>query len=83
MTIDLRKLTEHDLSDECPVCRTQQMVRAALLPDCDRDTQMAGLLASRGARQLHVVGTICPDRRSGRARTLLSIEDVARAGFGA
>ena len=32
MTIDLQKLTEHDMTDECPVCHTQQMVRGALLP---------------------------------------------------
>ena len=32
MTIDLQKLTEHDLTDECPVCHTQQMVRRALVP---------------------------------------------------
>ena len=32
MAIDLTDLTEHDQSDECPVCRAQDVVHAALLP---------------------------------------------------
>ena len=32
MSIDLNSLIEHDLSDECPICRTQDMVHIALLP---------------------------------------------------
>lgn len=32
MSIDLNALIEHDLSDDCPICRTQDMVHAALLP---------------------------------------------------
>lgn len=32
MTIDLSEITEHDMSDECPVCRTQDIVELALVP---------------------------------------------------
>ncbi len=32
MSIDLNSLVEHDLSGECPVCRTQDIVNIALLP---------------------------------------------------
>ena len=32
MTIDLTSLADHDLSDDCPVCRAQDIVRTALLP---------------------------------------------------
>ncbi len=32
MSIDLNSLVEHDLSDDCPVCRTQDIVHMALLP---------------------------------------------------
>lgn len=32
MTIDLNLLVEHDLSDDCPVCQTQDVVHLALLP---------------------------------------------------
>ena len=32
MSIDLNSLVEHDLSDECPICRTQEIVHIALLP---------------------------------------------------
>ncbi len=32
MTIDLTLLADHDLSDDCPVCRAQDIVRTALLP---------------------------------------------------
>ena len=32
MTIDLNSLVEHDLSDDCPICRTQDIVHIALLP---------------------------------------------------
>ncbi len=32
MTIDLTSLADHDLSDDCPVCRAQHIVRTALLP---------------------------------------------------
>ncbi len=32
MSIDLNSLVEHDLSDECPICRTQDFVHMALLP---------------------------------------------------
>ena len=32
MSIDLNSLVEHDLSDDCPICRTQDIVHIALLP---------------------------------------------------
>ena len=32
MKIDLEQLTQHDPGDECPVCRAQDLVMAALLP---------------------------------------------------
>ena len=32
MTIDLTSLADHDLSDDCPVCRARDIVRTALLP---------------------------------------------------
>ena len=32
MSIDLNSLVEHDLSEDCPICRTQDMVHIALLP---------------------------------------------------
>jgi hypothetical protein len=32
MPIDLSTLIEHDMSDNCPVCRAQNLVDVALLP---------------------------------------------------
>ena len=32
MPIDLKAITEHDMSDKCPVCRAQNIVDMALLP---------------------------------------------------
>ena len=32
MNIDLEQLTQHDPGDDCPVCRTQDLVMAALVP---------------------------------------------------
>ncbi len=32
MPIDLNTLTEHDMSDDCPVCRAQNLVDMTLLP---------------------------------------------------
>lgn len=32
MSIDLNELTEHDMSDDCPVCRAQDIVDLALVP---------------------------------------------------
>ena len=32
MPIDLKAITEHDMSDKCPVCRAQNLVDLALLP---------------------------------------------------
>ena len=32
MPIDLNAIIEHDMSDDCPVCRALQLVETALLP---------------------------------------------------
>ncbi len=32
MTVDLAPLVDHDLSEDCPVCRAQNIVQIALLP---------------------------------------------------
>ena len=32
MTSDLTPLLDHDLSDDCPVCRAQEVIQIALLP---------------------------------------------------
>ena len=32
MPIDLKAITEHDMSDDCPVCRAQGLVDEVLLP---------------------------------------------------
>ncbi len=32
MAIDLNALTEHDMSDNCPVCRAQNLVDMVVLP---------------------------------------------------
>ncbi len=32
MAIDLDELTDHDASEDCPVCRAQQVVEGALVP---------------------------------------------------
>ncbi len=32
MSVDLKELTDHDLSEDCPICRAQDTVHAALLP---------------------------------------------------
>ena len=32
MSVDLKELTDHDHSDECPVCRARDIVHSALLP---------------------------------------------------
>ena len=32
MAIKLTELTEHDFSDDCPICRAQDVVQSALLP---------------------------------------------------
>jgi hypothetical protein len=32
MDDDIKKLTQHDMSDDCPVCRTQDVVAMALMP---------------------------------------------------
>ncbi|MEE8141187.1 MAG: hypothetical protein V3T66_09790 [Alphaproteobacteria bacterium] len=32
MTSDLAPLLDHDLSDDCPVCRAQDVIQMALLP---------------------------------------------------
>ncbi len=32
MTFDLTPLLDHDLSDDCPICRAQEVIQIALLP---------------------------------------------------
>ena len=32
MSANLNELTDHDLSDDCPVCRAQNLVQTVLLP---------------------------------------------------
>ena len=32
MSVDLKELTAHDLSEDCPICRAQEFVHAVLLP---------------------------------------------------
>ncbi len=32
MDVDLKTIVEHDLNDDCPVCRTQDIVEMALIP---------------------------------------------------
>ena len=32
MTVDLDALLDHDFSNECPICRVQDVIRIALLP---------------------------------------------------
>ena len=32
MTVDLDALLDHDFSDECPICRVQDVIQIALLP---------------------------------------------------
>ena len=32
MTVDLAPLLDHDLSDDCPICRAQDIIHTALLP---------------------------------------------------
>ena len=32
MDDQIKKLTQHDMSDDCPVCRTQDVVAMALMP---------------------------------------------------
>ena len=32
MTVDLAPLVDHDLSEDCPVCKAQNIVQVALLP---------------------------------------------------
>lgn len=32
MNDEIKRLTQHDMSDECPVCRSQDVVAMALMP---------------------------------------------------
>ncbi len=56
MHADLKKLIEHDLSDDCPVCQAQQFVAAALVPAAAAWEQNSELprfsLALHGAAEL-------------------------------
>ena len=53
---DLKKLIEHDLSDDCPVCQAQQIVAVALMPAAAAWEQNSELprfsLALHGAAEL-------------------------------
>jgi len=56
MPFDLNALVEHDLSDDCPICRTQDIVHIALLPPAPAWEHNNGLprfaLALHGAASL-------------------------------
>ncbi len=56
MRNELNKLVEHDLTDDCPVCRAQQMVAVALLPAVaawEQSTELSRFsLALHGAAEL-------------------------------
>ncbi len=56
MPINLDTLTEHDMGDDCPVCRTQDLVDMVLLPAAAAWEQRNGLphlaLALHGAAGL-------------------------------
>lgn len=43
MSIDLNALIEHDASDDCPVCRAQDLVDLALLPAASAWEMNSGL----------------------------------------
>lgn len=56
MTVNISELTQHDMSDDCPVCKAQDMVAAALLPAAAAWEVNAGLprfsVALHGAAEL-------------------------------
>ncbi len=43
MSIDLNEITEHDLSDDCPVCRAQEFTELVLLPAASAWEMTSGL----------------------------------------
>ncbi len=63
MAIDLTELTDHDLSDDCPVCRAQHIVQIALLPAAaawESDSELPRFsVALHGAAEL--LGVILED----------------------
>ncbi|MDA7947460.1 MAG: hypothetical protein MPJ78_08270 [Hyphomicrobiaceae bacterium] len=79
MKIDLDILTEHDMGDDCPVCRTQDLVDAVLLPAAAAWEQRNGLprlsLALHGAAGL--LGALLEEgvRRDELERTLAELLD--------
>lgn len=56
MAIDLEDLLHHDMNDDCPICRAQDLVAVALLPAVAAWEQVNELpkfsLALHGAAQL-------------------------------
>ena len=56
MPIDLNSITEHDMSDNCPVCRAQNLVDMVLLPAaaaCELQNELPRLsIARHGAAGL-------------------------------
>jgi hypothetical protein len=60
MTVDLLKLLEHDLGDDCPICHVQDIVEAALLPaaaawELHNDLPRLSVALHGGARLLGVL----------------------------
>jgi len=43
MDVDLKTIIEHDLSDDCPACRAQEIVDLALIPAASAWEQTHGL----------------------------------------
>ena len=56
MSTDLNAITEHDLSDDCPVCRAQEFAELVLLPAASAWEATSGLprfsIALHGAASL-------------------------------
>ena len=56
MPVDLKKLTEHDMTDDCPICQAQQFVAVALMPAAAAWEQNSDLprfsIALHGAAEL-------------------------------
>ena len=84
MAVDLQQLTQHDMTDECPICHAQQMVRGALLPAAAAWEASEGLprfsVALHGAAELLGVMLeegIARDQIDAAFTTLL--DDIERA----
>ncbi len=56
MHVNLKELTEHDMTDDCPICQAQQFVTVALLPAAAAWEQNSDLprfsIALHGAAEL-------------------------------